>query len=78
MGAYYAGGLIGYSGSTTTITNCYTTGNLIGYGGNNVTIINCYVAGTQANLKNGEWIIANLGWDAGIWAFADGEFPTLK
>jgi hypothetical protein len=84
-------GLVG-AGYTITITNCYTTGNnaygLIGVSIYNPTITNCYITnGTSTygaiiigieNLKNGEWIIANLGWDSGIWLFTDGEFPTLK
>ena len=80
----YAGGLVGYSGSNGTITNCYRYSGQTFYrveGSFDTYSTASNTLGTEEDLTTLQSVsfhTSTLGWDESVWNFVGGAFPTLK
>ena len=80
----YAGGLVGYNrGNGSIITNCYRYSGQTFYRkqGSNTYSSASNTEGTAedlATLQSVAFHTSTLGWEASVWNFAEGTFPTLK
>ena len=79
----YAGGLVGVNSNSGSITNCYRYSGQTFYrrqGSNTYSSAsnNEGTAEDLATLQSVAFHASTLGWDASVWNFAEGTFPTLK
>lgn len=75
----FAGGLVGYDGGM--ISNCFRdSGQTVRAkrGGSTVTTNSLGTTTPLSNLQSESFLIGTLGWNADIWNFVEGDYPTLK